>query len=142
MGPRPLRHLPGQADPFARGLRCGWRHRGHGPHHGPAHGRTARTAGGRGQPARRQRQHRCRIAAKAPAYGYTLMYNASALVISPSLYAKTGYDLEKDFTPVGGTTNVAIVLVTAPRRGARSIGEFVQLAKSRQGTLTYASSSN
>jgi len=82
------------------------------------------------------------LTAKAPPDGYTLFYNTSALVISPSLYAKTGYDLERDFTPVGGTTNVAIVLVTAPRLGVHSIGEFVQLVKSRQGQLTYASSSN
>lgn len=79
---------------------------------------------------------------KAAADGYTLMYNTSALVISPGLYAKTGYSVPSDFTAVGGATNVAIALVVRPSLGVRTASEFVELLKSKPNTLTYASSSN
>ena len=39
-------------------------------------------------------------AARAPADGYTLLFNASSQVYMPLVVAKKTYDAEKDFTPI------------------------------------------
>ena len=39
------------------------------------------------------------LVAKAPADGYTVFYNTSAIVIGPALYGKVNYDTLNDFAP-------------------------------------------
>ena len=80
------------------------------------------------------------IAARAPADGYTLMMaTASNLVIHP-LMAKVPYDPLKDFTPVAFTTKVPLVLVVHPSIAAKSVREFVALARQRDTRINFASS--
>lgn len=80
------------------------------------------------------------LAAKAAPDGYTIFYNTSAIVIGPALYGKVNYDTLKDFTPVLLTASVPMVLVVNPQLPARSVKEFVDLAKTRSGALNYSSS--
>ena len=80
------------------------------------------------------------LAAKAAPDGYTIFYNTSAIVIGPALYGKVNYDTLKDFTPVLLTASVPMVLVVNPQLPARSVKEFLDLAKSRSGALNYSSS--
>lgn len=80
------------------------------------------------------------MAAKAAPDGYTIFYNTSAIVIGPALYGKVNYDTLKDFTPVLLTASVPMVLVVNPQLPARSVKEFVDLAKTRSGALNYSSS--
>lgn len=80
------------------------------------------------------------LAAKAAPDGYTIFYNTSAIVIGPALYGKVNYDTLKDFVPVILTASVPMVLVVNPQLPARSVKEFLDLAKSRSGTLNYSSS--
>ena len=80
------------------------------------------------------------LAAKAVPDGYTIFYNTSAIVIGPALYGKVNYDTLKDFAPVLLTASVPMVLVVNPQLPARSLKEFLDLAKSRSGALNYSSS--
>jgi len=80
------------------------------------------------------------LAAKAAPDGYTIFYNTSAIVIGPALYGKVNYDTLKDFAPVLLTASVPMVLVVNPQLPARSVKEFLDLAKSRSGALNYSSS--
>ena len=80
------------------------------------------------------------LAARAAPDGYTIFYNTSAIVIGPALYGKVNYDTLKDFAPVLRTASVPMVLVVNPQLPARSVKEFVDLAKTRSGALNYSSS--
>ena len=80
------------------------------------------------------------MAAKAAPDGCTVFYNTSAIVIGPALYGKVNYDTLKDFAPVLLTASVPLVLVVNPQLPARSVKEFLDLAKARSGALNYSSS--
>jgi len=80
------------------------------------------------------------LAARATPDGYTIFYNTSAIVIGPALYGKVNYDTLKDFAPVLLTASVPMVLVVNPQLPARSVKDFVDLAKTRSGALNYSSS--
>jgi tripartite-type tricarboxylate transporter receptor subunit TctC len=81
-------------------------------------------------------------AAKAPADGYTIFYNTSAISIAPALYSSLQYDPVRDFAPVALTATVPLVLVVNPGVPARSVAELVAYAKANPGRLNYASSGN
>jgi len=80
------------------------------------------------------------LVAKAPADGYTVFYNTSAIVIGPALYNKVNYDTLKDFTPVALTASVPLVLVVNPQLPVRSLADFVAYARANPGRLNYSSS--
>ncbi len=79
--------------------------------------------------------------AKSPADGYTLLVVANSFVINPHLYApgKAGYDAFREFVPVGQMGIAPILLVANPSVKANNLKEFIALAKSQKGKLTYAS---
>src|SRR5204863_68851 len=64
---------------------------------------------------------------------------APTLAISPSLYAKLAYDPQRDLAPVGLVAAVPNVMVTHPSVPARTLQEFIALAKSRPGELNFGS---
>ncbi len=78
--------------------------------------------------------------AKAPPDGYTALLSASAHVIVPSLLPKVPYDPIRDFAPVSVVMSSPLVLVVTPTLPVRNIREFIALAKSRPGELSFASS--
>ncbi|CAG9164474.1 Bug family tripartite tricarboxylate transporter substrate binding protein [Cupriavidus pampae] len=78
--------------------------------------------------------------AKAPADGYTLLYNTSSITIAPWVYARVGFDPLKDFAPVALTAEMPLVLMTNPKVSARTPKELVQLIKSQPGQFNYGSS--
>ena len=75
-------------------------------------------------------------AAKAPADGYTLLLTASSHVVVP-LMSNAPYDPFKDFAPVAALAKSEFVLVVNPSLPARTLREFVALAKA--GNVTYGS---
>ncbi len=79
-------------------------------------------------------------AAKAPADGYTIFYNTSAISIAPSLYSKLAYDVQKDFAPVALTATVPLVLVVNPAIPAKTVPELVAYAKANAAKMNYGSS--
>jgi tripartite-type tricarboxylate transporter receptor subunit TctC len=79
-------------------------------------------------------------AARAPADGYTLLFNASSQVYMPLVVAKKTYDAEKDFTPIAQVGYVPLAVVVAPNIPSRTLAEFVTLARSKPKTYTWATS--
>ena len=80
------------------------------------------------------------LVAKSAPDGYNLVLASSGTVtVAPSLYSKLPYDPLKDLTPVMRLSYVPIVLVIHPANPAKTIRDFIALAKSRPGKLTMAS---
>lgn len=79
-------------------------------------------------------------AARAPADGYTLLFNASSQVYMPLVVAKKTYDAEKDFTPIAQVGYVPLAVVVNPAVPARTLAEFAAMAKAKPKTLTWATS--
>jgi tripartite-type tricarboxylate transporter receptor subunit TctC len=80
------------------------------------------------------------IVAKAPADGYTLLLANSSLTISGGLYAKLPFNPLADFSPISLVGVTPSLLATHPSVAARTVKEFVELAKARPGKLSYGSS--
>jgi tripartite-type tricarboxylate transporter receptor subunit TctC len=80
------------------------------------------------------------IVAKAPPDGYTLLLANSSLTISAGLYAKLPFDVQTDFSPISLIGATPSLLATHPSVPARTVKEFVALAKARPGKLSYGSS--
>ncbi|WP_166454471.1 Bug family tripartite tricarboxylate transporter substrate binding protein [Lacisediminimonas profundi] len=82
------------------------------------------------------------LVAKSPADGYTLVYNTSSIVLSPALYPKLNYDVNRDMTPVALTANLPIILVASPKLPAKTAQELVAMLKANPGKMNYASAGN
>ena len=77
--------------------------------------------------------------AKAAPDGYTLgLMVQPQIVINPNLY-KLAYDPVKDFAPVSQVAVTPFMLVVHNAVPAKSVKEFVALAKAQPGGLTFAS---
>ena len=81
------------------------------------------------------------LVAKAAPDGYTLVVADNGThAIAPTLYgAKLPYDSFKDFTPITLAATFPTVIMIHPSVPARSVQEFVALAKSQPGKITYSS---
>lgn len=82
------------------------------------------------------------IAAHAIPDGYTLFQFNIANAIAPSIFRRLAYDPIKDFASITLMASAPFVLAVNPATPARSIGELIGLARTRPGTLTYASGGN
>jgi tripartite-type tricarboxylate transporter receptor subunit TctC len=82
------------------------------------------------------------LAAKAPPDGYTLLVVSFAFAVNPSLQTHLPYDTLKDFTPVVLAATTPNVLVVNPSVPARSVKQLLALAKSKPGSLNYATAGN
>jgi tripartite-type tricarboxylate transporter receptor subunit TctC len=79
-------------------------------------------------------------AAKAPADGYTLLYGStSTLAIAPALYRNLSYDPRHAFAPISLVSRGAIIAAVNAQVPARTLQEFIALAKKEPGKLSYAS---
>ena len=79
------------------------------------------------------------LATKAPADGYTLLLGNISLAFNATLYKNLPYNAIRDLAPV---TLVAIqpnIVVIHPAVPAKSLKEFIGLARSQPGKLTFAS---
>jgi tripartite-type tricarboxylate transporter receptor subunit TctC len=80
------------------------------------------------------------IAAKSAPDGYTLVLGSSGnLVVNPALNPNLPYDVLKDFQPITQTTAGPQIMVVHPSVPAKSVQEFIALAKARPGQFNYAS---
>jgi tripartite-type tricarboxylate transporter receptor subunit TctC len=79
---------------------------------------------------------------KSPADGYTLLMTASTIVQNAALSRSVPYDPVRGFTPIGLTAIGNMALVVNPSVPAKSVAEFVALAKAQPGRLNYASPGN
>lgn len=80
------------------------------------------------------------LVAKASPDGYTLLFGSTgSLAVAPTLYRKLPYDPIKDLAPVGLVANLPLVLVVPTSLPVHTMGDLVNLAKSKPGQLNYAS---
>ncbi|WP_456725166.1 MULTISPECIES: Bug family tripartite tricarboxylate transporter substrate binding protein [unclassified Bradyrhizobium] len=79
-------------------------------------------------------------AAKAPADGYTLLVMSNTQTANESLVPQRKYELMRDLTPVATLNTSDLVIVVHPAVPARTLQEFIALAKAEPGKLNYASS--
>lgn len=82
------------------------------------------------------------VAAKTPPDGYSILSASAPIVMSQALYSKPGFNLERDFEPIGMMASAPFILVVHPSLPAKSLKEFVALAKSRPGQMAFASTGN
>ena len=83
------------------------------------------------------------LVAKAPKDGYTLLMTiSSSQAINPALYKAPGFDPVKDFRPVGLVGAVPNVLLVNPAFPAKTLGEFMTLARRKDAGYQYASAGN
>lgn len=80
--------------------------------------------------------------AKAPADGYTLLYNTSSIALSPALYKKLSYDVNKELAPVALAAVVPLALVTHTSVPARTVQEFQAYLRANPDKLSYGSAGN
>src|SRR2546430_3051865 len=80
------------------------------------------------------------LLARAPADGHVLLLGDSgAMAINPALNPKLTYNPLRDFTLITALAAVPTVLVANPALPANRLEEFVALAKSKPGQLSYGS---
>jgi tripartite-type tricarboxylate transporter receptor subunit TctC len=76
--------------------------------------------------------------AKAAPDGYTLVMTDTSVAVNPSL-KPLPYDTIKDFEPVSLLATAPVILVAHPSVPAKTLQEFVALAKREPGKFNYAS---
>lgn len=78
--------------------------------------------------------------AKSPPDGYTLLFGLTGTnSIAPSLYRKLPYDPEKDLVAISIAFRGPNVLVVNPGLNIKSVKELIALAKSKPGSINFAS---
>ena len=83
------------------------------------------------------------IVAKSVPDGYTLLLATSSThSIGPNLNPKMPYDAVRDFTPIGQVGNAPSIMLVPNSSPAKTIQEWIELAKKNPGRLNYASSGN
>lgn len=80
--------------------------------------------------------------AKAPADGYTILYDATAFSVNPFLFPRLQYDARKDFQPVFLAGELPLLLLTNPTVKAANVADVIATAKNTPDGLDWASAGN
>lgn len=81
------------------------------------------------------------LVAKATPDGYTLLVTTeSSLVIAPHIGVPISYDPFRDFAPISLLTRNAVVLAVNPALPAKTLQEYIDLARAHPGEVFFASS--
>jgi tripartite-type tricarboxylate transporter receptor subunit TctC len=80
------------------------------------------------------------ILAKAPPDGYTLMVGSSGeAALNVAIFPKMPYDPVRDFAPITLATLTPIALVVHPSVPIKSVKEFIVIARTKPGSMTFGS---
>jgi tripartite-type tricarboxylate transporter receptor subunit TctC len=82
------------------------------------------------------------LVAKSPADGHTLLVVATSFGTTPALKAKLPFDPVKSFAPVALVATSGLAVVIHPGLPARTMREFIDLAKREPGKMHYSSPGN
>jgi tripartite-type tricarboxylate transporter receptor subunit TctC len=81
-----------------------------------------------------------RLGAKADPDGYTLLaVNDSVVSVLPNMRKDARYDPRTDFEPVVEMVRLHWALIGSPSLGAKTVQEFIALAKAKPGVINFAS---
>jgi len=85
----------------------------------------------------------CDLVAQSTPDGYTLVFSSSTTHgIAPNVYKKLPYDPMKSFTHIALVNTIPAVMVVHQSVPAKSVKEFVALAKAKPDTFLFGSSGN
>jgi tripartite-type tricarboxylate transporter receptor subunit TctC len=70
------------------------------------------------------------------------LFTLSSHTINPAIFPKLNFDTQRDFEPVGLVASLPQILVAGPQFAASNVAEMTALAKSKPGTVSYASVGN
>ncbi len=76
---------------------------------------------------------------RAPADGYTLLLVGPANAINPSIYNNLPFNFLRDIAPVASVIREPLVMVVNPSVPAKTVAEFIALAKAQPGKMKLAS---
>jgi tripartite-type tricarboxylate transporter receptor subunit TctC len=79
-------------------------------------------------------------AARSPPDGHTLLMMSNTQTANESLAPERKYELMRDLVPIAPVNYSDLVIVVHPQVPAKTLQEFIALAKSQPGKLNYASS--
>jgi len=80
------------------------------------------------------------VAAKSPPDGYTIAIgHIGTLAVNKTLYSRLGYDPVKSFDHITMISKLPNLMAVNPTVPAKSVKEYIALAKARPGKLTYGS---
>jgi tripartite-type tricarboxylate transporter receptor subunit TctC len=80
------------------------------------------------------------LVAKSKPNGYTLlMAQSTSIVIAPHIYEHLSYNTLKDLVPVTQVVRVPNILVINPQVPAKTVAEFIALAKTKPGAFNFGS---
>jgi tripartite-type tricarboxylate transporter receptor subunit TctC len=79
------------------------------------------------------------LVAKSAPDGYTLLICSSGIVTNAA-FRPQNYDPIRDFQPVSNLTSTPYIVVVTPSLPVKSIKDLIELAKSKPGAVTYATS--
>jgi tripartite-type tricarboxylate transporter receptor subunit TctC len=80
--------------------------------------------------------------AKASPDGYTILVTVTTFAMAPALFKPLPFDPVNDFAPIGEVAVGNLALVVNPALNVATVPDLVTLAKSKPGTLNYASPGN
>jgi tripartite-type tricarboxylate transporter receptor subunit TctC len=77
--------------------------------------------------------------AKSPPDGHALLMVASSHTVVPATKPKLPYDAERDLAPIAMVAKNSLMFVVHPKVEAKSLAEFIALAKANPDKFNYAS---
>ncbi len=81
------------------------------------------------------------LTARAAPDGYTLLMVPVTYAVTPSLFAKMNYDVEKDLAPVAQVAAAPFILVVHPTLPVKTVKDLIALDRRNPGQINFASAS-
>lgn len=78
------------------------------------------------------------VVAKAPADGYTLMFNASTFVSAPMTMKSVSYGVVKDFSPIALVAKAPLSVAINKKLPITDVKSLIAYAKANPGKMTFA----